>query len=446
MKKIFTILISVFVLFLAGCASTGVNQAKFNQHFDAGEYATCAEMLSKTKAAESIDTAIDISLLKNYAGDYKGSLAYFNATNSAIDDAFTKSITKGIASAVGNENASDYAGNVYEYMLVNAFNSLNYFNLGELNEALVEIRIIENKQKEYINKYGELILSEEEDSSAANVAAANLGIDMAQYAQAIPDNAKEKDIYKDSSFAHYLAALLYLQDRSGDPVLHEKEYRALNPYGASLKEDFNIPWGMGRLDVIALAGKIKERTEASINIPFYIYDIPDMNPHLKYVWPTVYGVPNGNYEVKVSVKNGESKKLGVVENFDEAVNKDVASKAKKAFMRSFIRSTVKEGSVVASAVVAYNACNSDLLRSIVLAGIGPAVNAVNLTETADVRQAKYLPGQVCGGGFTLAPGTYSIVVEYFSNGNLMYTDELDNIEVRANRITMVQSTGIFRNK
>lgn len=444
MKKGFYLLSVVCFVLFVGCASTKIDQVKFDQCFDSGEYATCASMLEKTKAAESIDTAIDISLLKNYARDYNGSLEYFNATNAAIDESFTRSITKGIAATVANEKASDYVGNVYEYMIVNAFNSLNYYNLGDLKEALVEIRMIENKQKEYIKKYGELILNEEEDSSAAYKSASSLGIDMNEYKNSIPENAKETDIYKDSSFAHYLAALMYLQDDSGDPELHAREYYALNPNGATLKEEFSIPYGKGRLSIVALAGKIKERIEAFVQIPFYIYDIPAMNPHLKYVWPTVNGVPNGDYKVKVTLKNGDSKFLDDVENFDDAVNKDVASKAKKAFMRSFIRSTIKEGSVVASAVITYNTCKNDFLRELALIAIGPAVNAINLTETADIRQSKYLPGKICGGGWTLEPGTYSIFVEYYNADKLIASEQIDNIEILPNQITLVESIGVAR--
>ena len=107
MKKNLTVITAVSVLFLAGCASSKIDHAKFDKSFESGQYAVCAEMLEKTKAAENIDTAIDISLLKNYAGDYKGSSASFEVTNQALDDAFTKSITKGLAAAVGNENAKE---------------------------------------------------------------------------------------------------------------------------------------------------------------------------------------------------------------------------------------------------------------------------------------------------------------------------------------------------
>ncbi|MBQ0039182.1 MAG: hypothetical protein KBS64_01985 [Treponema sp.] len=444
MKKVFIAFLSACLIYFTGCASSKFPQAEFDSCFESGDYARCASLLEKSKMAEKIDTAIDISLLKNYAGDYSGSAKYFSMTNRAIDEAFTKSITKGVGAALGNEKAADYDGNVYEYLLVNAFNSLNYYNQGNLEDALVEIRMIENKQKEYISRYGELVLSDMEDTDSAESSAKSLGIRINDYRDSLPEKPSREDVYMDSSFAHYLAALMYLSDGSGDPELHEKEYRALNPNGAKLNEDFNLPRGMGRLDVIALAGKIKERVEGKVEIPFYIYDIPEMNPHLKYVWPTVNGVPDGNYTVKVTVVGGESKTLGVVENFDHAVNKDVASKASKAFARSFVRSTVKEASVVASAIITYKACDNDFLRQLALIAIGPSINAINLTETADLRQAKYLPSQVQGGGFTLEPGTYSIKVEYFNGKTLILTEEIEDIEIKSNQITIVESVGVAR--
>ena len=60
----------------------------------------------------------------------------------------TKSISQAAGATVLNENITEYNGNIYEYLLINAFNSLNYYNLGNLEEALVEIRKIENKQNE----------------------------------------------------------------------------------------------------------------------------------------------------------------------------------------------------------------------------------------------------------------------------------------------------------
>ena len=161
MKKLSLLSLLFVFFFLVGCASTKVD-LEAEKYFSEGNYSASASVIQKSinKKNPPIDKALDVAILNHYSRNYLQSSKDFNQTDRQIEDAYTKSISKSTGAASLNENISDYTGNIYEYLLLNAFNSLNYYNLGEFDEALVEIRKIENKQKEYISKYGELALQD----------------------------------------------------------------------------------------------------------------------------------------------------------------------------------------------------------------------------------------------------------------------------------------------
>lgn len=463
---LFMLRAAVFLCFLlCGCASSRIDNAALDEAFSIGNYSLCAELIRNTvsKKNPQIDRLLDAAILEHYAKSYEASSKSFSEADRAIEATYTKSIARAVGAASLNEGFSEYAGNIYEYILLNAFNSLNYYNRGELDGALVEIRKIEIKQKEYIAKYGELALEDEEaDYSSVNSFSKSIHVSMDSVYKRIPRRPTEADVYKDSAFAHYLAALLYLQDKSGSPELHAREYSAINRGAgyASLKEDFALPAGMGRLDIISLAGKIIERQEGTVYIPSFAENgtplfitsvevngavIPAFR--LKYVYPCVQEDKDGNLirpqdsiqAVQVTLDSGNSAQLKLVEWFDDAVRKDVAVKARREFTRSIVRSTTKKAAAVASASFALSAAPEQLRFLAEIAAV-KSLDAVDLAETADVRQCRYFPSFAAGGGFTLQPGIYSGKVEYFDmQGNSAGTERFENIRVFPGEITIVES-------
>lgn len=456
-----------FVFLLIGCASTKVD-LEAEKFFSEGNYSACASVIQKSisKKNPPIDKALDVAILNHYSKNYLQSSKDFNQTDRQIEDAYTKSISKTAGAASLNENISDYTGNVYEYLLLNAFNSLNYYNMGEFDEALVEIRKIENKQKEYISKYGELALQDlDVDTEALADSAKTINVNMREVYRSVPRKPTEEDIYKDSAFAHYLAALMYIQDKSGTPELHVREYEAINRgvKCASLRDDLKIPSGMGRLDFVSLAGKIICRKEGTVYFPSFAANgtpvfltsvtIPGVTIpafRLKYVYPYVEADKNGNIikpedsisSIKVTLSDGSSVRLGLIELFDEAVQKDVALRARRDFTRSIFRSTTKKATAVAAAATAIRA-TPEKFRAITEIAVTKSLDAVDLAESADIRQCRYFPSFAAGGGFTLKPGSYSATVEYFdTNGNLVGTEAFENLEVAAGRPTIVESVCI----
>ena len=98
--------------------------------------------------------------------EYEESNIHLTQAEDAIEELFTKSISKATASMLLNDNTFAYAGEDYEDIYVNIFKALNYINLNKPESAFVEIRkvniklnLLEDKYKKYAEE-----LNKSEDS------------------------------------------------------------------------------------------------------------------------------------------------------------------------------------------------------------------------------------------------------------------------------------------
>lgn len=71
--------------------------------------------------------------------------------------------------------------------------------------------------------------------------------------------------------------------------------------------------------------------------------------------------------------------------------------------------------------------------------VAMAIEAVDLTETADVRQVYALPAKSFASGIELEPGIYSFTVKYLSGNSVVAEENFDNIEVKAGIPTLVET-------
>ena len=64
----------------------------------------------------------------------------------------------------------------------------------------------------------------------------------------------------------------------------------------------------------------------------------------------------------------------------------------------------------------------------------------DLTENADLRCARLLPGYIYVGDFDLPPGRYDLTVEYYNaNGAMLQSFYYPDYEVRPQRFNLVQT-------
>ncbi len=161
----------------------------------------------------------------------------------------------------------------------------------------------------------------------------------------------------------------------------------------------------------------------------------DVNVTFKLAYPVFENQSHPIYVKKATLSNGDSKEFTLVEDFDEAVKTDVASKAKGAYTRSFFRNLTKSSAAVAGSATALQKANNPIAAKAAAKGLEAGLAAVIDAEKADVRQASYFPNKASAAGFTVEPGTYTVTVEY-SNGK---KDVIQNVTVATGKPAVVVS-------
>ena len=248
---------------------------EYLSHLDAEDYKPCISYLEKKNSKESNNDRIrdnfDLAMMKHYQKEYDSSLAILNETDQLMENAVTKSITKGFASAVANDNATEYTGTPYEYIYLNVFNALNYYNNGNVEEAAVEVRRLNEKQQKYLAEYGEWITNSDSKIEISDMYT-RLRLDTTKVSQFAPKNPTDADIFRDSATARYLSIVFAQMDESVNNSWNissdARTLKALNP-SFNTDAETHISDGMGRLDILAFSGLIGRRGERRIIIgPF----------------------------------------------------------------------------------------------------------------------------------------------------------------------------------
>jgi uncharacterized protein len=141
-------LISLAALMLFGCASyqTQVDQAR--RLLASGQPAAAVahfEPLAKESGKDQLVYVLDYAVSLQEAGRFKESAAQFALAEQLVELNDYTSISKSIASLATSETALQYKGENFEKVLINAVNSINYLEMGDLDGALVESRRVNQK-------------------------------------------------------------------------------------------------------------------------------------------------------------------------------------------------------------------------------------------------------------------------------------------------------------
>jgi hypothetical protein len=441
----FNIVIAVLLIVLInGCASIRTNVNFYTPiltDLKRGDYNLAAikidnaELEGEYADKDRVLLHLDKGIIYHYEGDYQRSNKELELAEQAIDDLYTKSISKAAFSILLNDNALAYSGEVYENFYINIFKAINYLKLNDYDGAYVESQRVNNKLKYYDVKL------EEEVASLNSSEDKKFEID-----------AADLDYYN-NALSHYLSHLVYRADGSFDDsrISLDKLKEAWETYPDVY--NYNLPSAVTNttsekgvyLNVLAFAGTgpVKEPVGARITTfddyvvisdptDFHIQPIPI--PGIKYGWnfkfefPTLKEEGTEVYGIEVLIDGESYGELELLENMSNVARKTFESNKSVLFFKTITRAIAK--GISTSALGRSIKKEAKGLFGDILVGIANA--ASDATENADLRSWRTMPGYSFVGEYKLEPGKHNIEIRFFGEtGNLLSKKIIENYNVNA---------------
>jgi hypothetical protein len=450
---IFFPLICLAFLFFS-CSTGPEAYREIDQAVDKNEFDMAVEDLKKGQKRRrpiypeknAISLYIDKGLLEHYAGNYAISSQDLQEAERLIQEAFTKSVTADLASYIANDNTKEYPGEDFEDIYINVFNALNYYNRGNIDGALVEIRklTISNGKLDMLSRKYE----NARRSRGGNGAAETLrGFGMS------PDDAmpRGKPVeFSNSALARYLSALFYLSDGNDDDARIEFEQLQAafdsnakvynHPFPQSAVDLQTVPAEKARLNIISFAGlsPIKEEEQFTVSFPL-AYSIL-CQPVFKL--PKFVKRRSAITRIEVVVEGEEGKfDLELLEDMGAVIEETYNARFSQIFYKTFIRLLTKYAAVAVAATAAKER-GGDYAELAALSTIIGGKAAADASEGADIRMARYLPDKAYIGGINLDPGTYNITINYYSGSRIIAQDERRDVVVRVNAPNLIETISL----
>lgn len=432
-------------------------QAVFDSTYAARNYAECKNLISSRKTDDVLNR-LDSAMLDYLNKDYMAAGRNLFETQQAMQQVSKEmSVADALKASLVSESSMKYRGPVYERILDYSMRAVSAIKMGEIDRA---VGVMNDYTGNYKEEISDIILQEKEiakisealesspDIENAKKVFEKLGLDSSKISlSGVPEAGKAS--YENSAFLNYLGTLVYAAN--GDKE-HARDFslvlKSLNP-GIDVSQDVEVPEKKGRINVITLTDTIGKRMDSNLEM-FPVFTIEGVSMFFKLAYP-VFTKPVHKIQVKsVTLSDGQSGKISVIEDFDDAVAIDVASKAKGAYYRSLLRNFVKNGSAITGIAASLEGAKkgvekagknalakkaADMAMAKAREGANVALLAIVDAEKADVRQAVCLPNKASAAGFTVEPGVYSATVEY-TNG---VKEVIENIKVEEGKVALAVS-------
>ncbi|MCK5127345.1 MAG: hypothetical protein KAR42_13905 [candidate division Zixibacteria bacterium] len=446
-----------FLIFFSGCSSIATQKAFYepiSAELRAGHYDSVvvgienALLKNKFKEKDRFLYYMDAGLANHYASRFDTSSAKLSKAEDAADELFTKSITRAAASLILNDNILEYAGEDYEIVYANLIKALNYIAQDKFDDAFVEIKRANHRLELLENKYREAsdILNEgaRDDTSRVDI------------------NYKAKKVrFNNSAFARYLSMHIYAAE--GKPDDAQLDYDLMRRAFIEQKHiyPFEMPVVRFRskdkeiLSVVALLGNspvkddlnLRIRTDSDLDLVQILYDEPGMKNseyghipmavsedyYFKFSLPQIVSVPTIVNRVAVYIDGEYLGDLQLIEDVVSVAKETFEAKKSLIYLRTVARAVVK-------GLVAHNAKkDADKKKGGWLAKL--AIDVVtDVSENADLRCSRLLPGKVLVGDFEIKPGTYNIQINFLdASGTAVKSTTILDYKVIPRALNMVEA-------
>ncbi len=131
-----------------GCATYQSKVESARTDLSAHNFEKAAQSLKPLAEAEGKDQLVyvlDYAVALQQAGNYKESARILGKADKIADIQDYTSLSREASSLILNAEMVQYKGDDFEKILINSVNAINYLMLGELDDALVEVRKVNEK-------------------------------------------------------------------------------------------------------------------------------------------------------------------------------------------------------------------------------------------------------------------------------------------------------------
>jgi hypothetical protein len=395
---------------------------------------------------------VDAGLAYNYAGFFDSSNQRFHQAEIAAEDLFTKSISKAAVSLLLNDNALEYAGEDYEILYTNLISALNYIALDKIDDAFVEIKRANLKLELLEQKYAEAAAmfqrGAEEDTVEVQV------------------NYEAKPVrFYNSAFGRYLSMRMYAADGKFDDARIDFDYLKQAFSTQPFIYDFEIPELKYQADegallsVVALAGlaPVKEalnlriRTDKQLNLVQILYTDPERQDeeyghlpmdvsedyYFKFALPSLQDRPSVISHANVYTGDQQLGRLQLLEDVGKVARETFEAKSSLIYIRSVVRAVAKGLTAHKQKKKADDGGLGGWLKK-------AAIDVVtDLSENADLRCSRLLPGRILVGDFELVPGSYDLTVEFVGyDGEVVDIQQFPQFQVLQSGLNMIEAVSL----
>jgi hypothetical protein len=259
-QNVFTLFVTtVLPMVLLACASTkDIFPNNDDEFLKSGTFQQAVENITRNERdylqeKNAVSFYLDRGMASHYAGSYESSSADLQEADRLIEEAYTLDISDYMEAFFKSKvKKVRYSGEDYEYIYINAFNALNYFNLGDMENALVEIRRSNEKLRYLADDYftKEKFWKERIDGFIGIPANINIGNSaLARYLSALfwRGNGRLDDARIDAQEA--VKAFAEYPDLYNFPLPSVLVQRTDGGF-----EETNIPSNLARLNLLAFSG------------------------------------------------------------------------------------------------------------------------------------------------------------------------------------------------
>ena len=474
-KQFLTVLLSLLLLLALDCAyiQTQVGHYKdIEENLSSRLYSRAAEKIEQARSEgkyaekDKVLYYMDMGIALHFAQRYKESNEYLEKAEIAIEENFTKSISKMAISFLLNDNALDYPGEDYEDIFTNIIKSLNYTHLYEQEDAMVEVKRINLKLNKLHDKYSNMAeqLSESEKikENEENI-------------RFVPGETN----LRYSITGTYLSMLGYKSIGKWDDV--DIDRKKLIEASSGRLEDFSkevlstINNSMISVYTFCFVGKSPVKVQSTLLLD---YD-PDLNMarimlpgkknkeihsfrykgddelHIKFAIPTIVKRKTRIQSVRTVIDGTAYLEMRMIEDLGQIAEETFKIKKPLIYLRAALRTLIKAAidSKAKEKIDKKYEENKDEEneedekkeleergKNKFMAGLLKfAVDAVtDATENADLRCWRTMPGKVYGGKIDLTPGEYEITFEYLDAKGNVIDREKKTLSVTKNNLNIVE--------